>query len=59
MVEQIKMENQAICIAVFFDEGKFLYPAILAIEMQEFVKDKLKEMNGFMKFFYRHFFKRN
>ena len=34
-----------------YEEGKFLQPDITALEMQAFVKDKLKEMGGFMKLF--------
>jgi len=34
-----------------YEGGKFLQPDITAEEMQAFVKDKLKEMGGFMKLF--------
>lgn len=34
-----------------YEDGKFLQPDITAEEMQEFVKNKLKEMGGFMKLF--------
>jgi len=34
-----------------YENGKFLQPNITAEEMQAFVKEKLKEMGGFMKLF--------
>lgn len=34
-----------------YKDGAFLQPDITAEEMQAFVKDKLKEMGGFMKLF--------
>ena len=34
-----------------YDKGKFLLPDITADEMQNHVKEKLKEMGGFMKLF--------
>jgi len=34
-----------------YEDGKFLQPDITAEEMQAFVKEKLKEMGGFMKLF--------
>lgn len=34
-----------------YEKGAFLQPDITAEEMQEFVKNKLKEMGGFMKLF--------
>jgi hypothetical protein len=34
-----------------YEDGKFLQPNITAEEMQVFVKNKLKEMGGFMKLF--------
>ena len=34
-----------------YDNGVFLQPDISAEEMQAFVKNKLKEMGGFMKLF--------
>jgi len=41
-----------------YEDGKFLQPNITAKEMQVFVKDKLKEMGGFMKLFAGVFSKR-
>jgi hypothetical protein len=40
-----------------YKDGKFLQPDITAEEMQIFVKDKLKEMGGFMKLFEVFFLK--
>ena len=34
-----------------YENGEFLHPDISAEEMQTFVKNKLKEMGGFMKLF--------
>ena len=34
-----------------YDDGVFLQPDITAKEMQVFVRDKLKKMGGFMKYF--------
>ena len=34
-----------------YEDGEFLQPDITAEEMQAFVKEKLKEMGGFMKLF--------
>jgi hypothetical protein len=41
-----------------YEEGAFLQPDITAKEMQDFVKQRLKQMGGFMKFF-AGFFTRN
>jgi len=41
-----------------YKKGEFLQPNITAEEMQAFVKQKLKEMGGFMKLFAGFFSKR-
>ena len=41
-----------------YEDGEFLQPEISAEEMQAFVKEKLKEMGGFMRLFAGVFSKR-
>jgi len=40
-----------------YENGKFLQPDISAQEMQEFVKNKLKDMGGIFKLFANYFAK--